>query len=189
MSFGNMQDNFYEQVSVHYGLDRGEVGSNKKHTTKYQWQKAQQEAELAALEDEKVHAEEVIEQAQTAVATRDKVLEELKPLRGYLDAFKEALSGDLPFSPSKLKKMLIGLMTEYKRLEEEKKITDKDRENLFGELQKAERRIPELEKYKEFVAFINEYAPDKLDEAKRTATERKNAPKPPFKSSKNWWSK
>ena len=115
LSFGNMQDNFYEQVSVHYGLDRGEVGSNKKHTTKYQWQKAQQEAELAALEDEKVHAEEVIEQAQTAVETRDKVLEELKPLRGYLDAFKEALSGDLPFSPSKLKKMLIGLMTEYKR--------------------------------------------------------------------------
>ena len=71
LSFGNMQDNFYEQVSVHYGLDRGEVGSNKKHTTKYQWQKAQQEAELAALEDEKVHAEEVIEQAQTAVETRE----------------------------------------------------------------------------------------------------------------------
>ncbi len=60
------------------------------------------------------------------------------------------MSGELPFSPSKLKKMLIGLMTEYKRLEEEKKITDKDRENLFSELQKAERRIPELEKYKEF---------------------------------------
>ena len=71
----------------------------------------------------------------------------------------------------------------------EKKITDKDRENLFNELQKAERRIPELEKYKEFVAFVNEYAPDKLDEAKRTATERKNAPKPPFKSQSNGWHK
>ena len=189
LSYGNMQDSFHEQIGVHYGLDRGEVGSNKKHTTKYQWQKAQQEAELANLEAEKVHAEEVIEQAQTAVETRDKALEELKPLQSYLDAFHEALSGDLPFSPSKLKKMLIGLMTEYKRLEEEKKITDKDRENLFSELQKAERRIPELEKYKEFVSFINEYAPDKLDEAKRTATERKNAPKPPFKSKSNGWNK
>ena len=76
-----------------------------------------------------------------------------------------------------------------KRLEEEKKITDKDRENLFSELQKAERRIPELEKYKEFVSFINEYAPDKLDEAKHTATERKNAPKPPTSTKRNWWSK
>ena len=109
----------------------------------------------------------------------------MKPVQEYLDAFKEAMSGELPFSPSKLKKMLIGLMTEYKRLEEEKKITDKDRENLFSELQKAERRIPELEKYKEFVSFINEYAPDKLDEAKRTATERKNAPKPPTSTRRN----
>ena len=189
LSYGNLQDSFHERIGIHYGLDRGEVGSNKKHTTKYQWQKQKQEAELASLEAEKVHAEEVIEQAQTAVETRDKALEELKPLQSYLDAFHEALSGDLPFSPGKLKKMLIGLMTEYKRLEEEKKITDKDRENLFGELQKAERRIPELEKYKEFVAFINEYAPDKLDEAKRTATERKNAPKSPASTKRNWWSK
>lgn len=189
LSYGNLQDSFHEQIGVQYGLDRGEVGSNKKHTTKYQWQKQKQEAELASLEAEKVHSEEIIEQAQTAVETRDKALEELKPLQGYLDAFHEALSGDLPFSPGKLKRMLIGLIIEYKRLEEEKKITDKDRENLFSELQKAERRIPELEKYKEFVAFINEYAPDKLEEAKRTATERKNAPKPPVKSSKNWWSK
>ena len=189
LSYGNMQDSFHEQIGIRYGLDRGEVGSNKKHTTKYQWQKAQQEAELAALNDEKVHAESIIQEAETAVETRDKALEEMKPLQEYLDAFKEAMSSELPFSPSKLKKMLIGLMTEYKRLEEEKKITDKDRENLFSELQKAERRIPELEKYKEFVSFINEYAPDKLDEAKRTATERKNAPKPPVKSTKNWWSK
>lgn len=116
-------------------------------------------------------------------------MEELKPLQSYLDAFREALSGELPFSPSKLKKMLIGLMTEYKRLEEEKKLMDKDRENLFSELQKAEKRIPELEKYKEFVAFINEYAPDKLDEAKRTATERKNTPKPPFRTKSNGWYK
>ncbi len=189
LSYGNLQDSFHEQIGVHYGLNRGEVGSNKKHTTKYQWQKQKQEAEIASLEADKAHAEEVIEQAQTAVEKRDKALEELKPLQGYLDAFHEALSGELPLSPTKLRKMIVGLMTEYKRLEEEKKITDKDRENLFSELQKAERRIPELEKYKEFVAFINEYAPDKLDEAKRTATERKNAPKSPVKSSKNWWSK
>ena len=170
-------------------MDRGEVGSNKKHTTKYQWQKQKQEAELANLEADKAHAEEVIQEAETAVETRDKALEEMKPLQEYLDAFKEALNGELPLSPTKLRKMIVGLTTEYKRLEDEKKITDKDRENLFSELQKAERRIPELEKYKEFVAFINEYAPDKLDEAKRTATERKNAPKPPASIKRNWWTK
>lgn len=87
MSYGNLQDSFHERIGIHYGLDRGEVGSNKRHTTKYQWQKQKQEAEIAALADEKVHAEEVIEQAQAAVATRDKALEELKPLQEYLDSF------------------------------------------------------------------------------------------------------
>ena len=189
LSYGNMQDSFHEQIGVHYGLDRGEVGSNKKHTTKYQWQKQKQEAELASLEQEKVHAEEVIQEAQKAVATRDKALEEIKLLQEYLDAFKEAKSGNLPLSPAKLRKMIVGLTTEYKRLEEEKKITDKDRENLFNLLRQAEQRIPELEKHKEFLLFLTEYAPDKLEEAKRTATERKNAPKPPLKSKSNGWFK
>ncbi len=189
LSYGNLQDSFHERIGVYCGLDRGEVGSNKKHTTKYQWQKQKQEAELAALNDEKVHAEKVIEQAQTAVATRDKALEELKPLQGYLDAFHEALNGELPLSPTKLRKMIVGLTAEYKRLEKEKLIKDKDSENLFNLLRQAEQRIPELEKQKEFLLFLTEYAPDKLDEAKRTATERKNAPKPPFKSKSNGWHK
>ena len=46
-SFGNLQDEFHEQVARYYGLERGEVGSSKKHTTKYQWEKQQQEQELA----------------------------------------------------------------------------------------------------------------------------------------------
>jgi chromosome segregation ATPase len=189
LSYGNLQDSFHEQIGVHYGLDRGEVGSNKKHTTKYQWQKQKQEAELAALNDEKVHAESIIQEAETAVETRDKALEELKPLQEYLDAFKEAMSGNLPLSPMKLRKMIIGLTTEYKRLEKEKLIKDKDSENLFNLLRQAEQRIPELENHKEFLLFLTEYAPDKLDEAKRTATERNNAPKPPTSTKLNWWSK
>ncbi len=189
LPYGNMQDSFHEQIGVHYGLDRGEVGSNKKHTTKYQWQKAQQEAELANLEAKKVQAESIIQEAETAVETRDKALEELKPLQKYLDAFKEAMSGNLPLSPTKLRKMIIGLTTEYKRLEKEKLIKDKDSENLFNLLRQAEQRIPELEKHKEFLLFLSEYAPDKLEEAKHTATERKNAPKPPTSTKRNWWSK
>ena len=187
LSYGNMQDEFYSTVSIRYGLERGEVGSNKKHTTKYQWQKQQQEAELANLKEEKVHAEKIIEQAQTAISERDKALEELKPLQEYLDAFNEALSGTLPLSPTKLRKMIVGLTTEYKRLESEKKITDKDRENLFTELQAVQKRIPTLEKYRDLVILLNDYAPDKLDEAKRTANARQTEKlKPKFKSSDNY---
>lgn len=197
LSFGNLQDAFYDCISVRYGLERGEVGSNKKHTTKYEWQKRQQEAKLAEIE-ERANIREA--QANFATGIRDKAMselneinerkekatEELKPLQEYLDAFKEALNGSLPLSPTKLRKMIIGLITEYKRLESEKKIGDNDRTNLFAQLQKAEKQIPELERYKEFIAFLNTYAPDKLDEAKRTANERKNAPKTPFKFNSNY---
>lgn len=199
LSYGNMQDEFYSTVSIRYGLERGEIGSNKKHTTKYQWQKQQQEAELAAITEE---AQSKEKQAKLATSVRDeamdelaeiekrkeKATEELKPLQEYLDAFNEALSGTLPLSPTtKLRKMIIGLTTEYKRLESEKKITDKDREKLFTELQAVQKRIPTLEKYRDLVILLNDYAPDKLDEAKRTAKERQTEKlKPKFKSSDNY---
>ena len=68
-SFGNLQDEFHEQVARYYGLERGEVGSNKKHTTKYQWQKQQQEQELA----EKAAA---LTQKTAQIEEADKVLQD-----------------------------------------------------------------------------------------------------------------
>ena len=63
ISFGNLQDEFHEQVAWRYGLERGEVGSNKKHTTKYQWQKQQQEQELAEKNAALTQANSQIEEA------------------------------------------------------------------------------------------------------------------------------
>ena len=68
-SFGNLQDEFHEQVARYYGLERGEVGSSKKHTTKYQWQKQQQEQELA----EKAAA---LTQKTAQIEEADKVLQD-----------------------------------------------------------------------------------------------------------------
>lgn len=68
-SFGNLQDEFHEQVAWRYGLERGEVGSNKKHTTKYQWQKQQQEKELA---DKKA----ALTQATAQIKEADKTLQD-----------------------------------------------------------------------------------------------------------------
>ncbi len=62
-SFGNLQDEFHEQVARYYGLERGEVGSNKKHTTKYQWKKQQQEKELAEKDAALTQATAQIEEA------------------------------------------------------------------------------------------------------------------------------
>ena len=68
-SFGNLQDEFHEQVARYYGLERGEVGSSKKHTTKYQWEKQQQEKELT----EKASA---LTQKTAQIEDADKVLQD-----------------------------------------------------------------------------------------------------------------
>lgn len=63
LSFGNLQDSFQERVGWQYGLERGEVGSNKKHTTKYQWKKKQQEKELSEKNAALTQATAQIEEA------------------------------------------------------------------------------------------------------------------------------
>ena len=70
-SFGNLQDEFHEQVARYYGLERGEVGSNKKHTTKYQWQKQQQEQELAEKNAALTQANSQIEEADRTLQDKN----------------------------------------------------------------------------------------------------------------------
>ena len=70
-SFGNLQDEFHEQVARYYGLERGEVGSSKKHTTKYQWQKQQQEQELAEKNAALTQANSQIEEADRTLQDKN----------------------------------------------------------------------------------------------------------------------
>lgn len=70
-SFGNLQDEFHEQVARYYGLERGEVGSSKKHTTKYQWQRQQQEQELAEKDAALTQANAKIEEADRTLQDKN----------------------------------------------------------------------------------------------------------------------
>ena len=187
-SYGSLQDNFHECIGLDYGLERGAIGSDRKHTTKYEWEKKQQEEMLKANEDalsktmielqeaKRAHTRLTEENAELEDKNR-RLSEEAQPIEEYLSAFREAMNGNLPISSAKLKKMVVGLTVKYKELEEEKKIGDKDRAEIFSSLQNAERQIPELKKYKEFYSFLNTYAPDKLNEAKETAKQRRDAPR------------
>ena len=71
ISYGNLQDEFHEQVAWRYGLERGEVGSNKKHTTKYQWKKQQQEKELAEKNAALTQANAKIEEADRTLQNKN----------------------------------------------------------------------------------------------------------------------
>ncbi|MDD2625787.1 MAG: plasmid recombination protein [Bacilli bacterium] len=51
-SYSRMQDRFQEQIGQSWGLDRGEVGSTREHTTKQRWQKQQLDEELERIKQE-----------------------------------------------------------------------------------------------------------------------------------------
>ena len=85
--------------------------------------------------------------------------DEIKPMQEYLRAFQDAIDGKKPFSKAELRKQIVGLIASYKQLEKEKSIKDKDSDFLFSELRKLEKKIPELERYKEYVEFIHTHAP------------------------------
>ena len=165
ISFGNLQDDFYEQVALRYGLKRGEIGSNKKHTTKYEW-------EMQKLEEKKQNLSDA-----------------LKPMEEYLKAFDDAIKGKKPFFKGQLEKQVVGLIAKYKLLEEEKKISEKDSEHLFNELKKYEQQIPELKKHENFLTFLCKYAPDELEETRKTAHERERLANKPTKNYFNYFSK
>lgn len=154
-SFGHLQDRFYDDVSVRFGLERGEKGSDRENTTKYQWEEQEREKAIRELEERKLQ-----------------LSAELEPLEEMVTAFKEALNGEKPSSKKKLQLQVSGLIYKYSELERQHKLTVKDNETLFNELYGLKQEFPQLEEYAELMKFLERNAPDKLAEAKDTAIER-----------------
>jgi hypothetical protein len=78
------QDRFFEQVSSHYGMDRGEINEpseTKKHTTKREWQIAKQKEELNDLEVKKTLLDFDIQSAESTKRYESKKAKEAKQQR------------------------------------------------------------------------------------------------------------
>ena len=190
-SFGNLQDEFHEQVARYYGLERGEVGSSKKHTTKYQWQKQQQEQKLAEqtealkqiqfraelAEGRQAHAER---EAERLEHERERLTREVAPLTAAAEAFKEA-SGRKPD-----KRQIPALIAENARLEKELEYSRKDQSGLFAELQKSQKENASLKKDADTLRTLQTHAPEKLQEALTEASRRKQSSHASPRSSSSW---
>ena len=207
-SFGNLQDEFHEQVARYYGLERGEVGSSKKHTTKYQWQKQQQEQELAeratALMQTNAQIEEAEErlkqtqfradlaegrqahaerEAQRLERERERLSREVAPLSAAAEAFKQA-SGKKPD-----KRQIPALLAENARLEKELEYSINDQHGLYTELKASEKENAALKRDADTLRTLRTHAPDKLQEAMDTATRRQESKRPPFRGNSSSWTK
>ena len=207
-SFGNLQDEFHEQVARYYGLERGEVGSSKKHTTKYQWQKQQQEKELtektAALTQANAQIEEAEEklkqtqfradlaegrqahaerEAQRLERERERLSREVAPLSAAAEAFRQA-SATKPD-----KRQIPALLAENARLEKELEYSIKDQHGLYTELQASEKENAALKRDADTLRTLRTHAPDKLQEAMDTAKRRQESKRPPFRGNSSSWTK
>lgn len=90
-SYRARQDRFYAQVSSHWGLDRGEIrddAEKKLHTTKREWQLAQQELELA----------QNAQQLKDTQLARDALLREIKKQKQTIKKLKENIQAWDDFS-------------------------------------------------------------------------------------------
>lgn len=70
LSYNKLQTSFYEQMSACYPelkLERGQEGSTVEHTTKHQWERAQQRAELEELRQEAFEASRLVVDAKERV--------------------------------------------------------------------------------------------------------------------------
>lgn len=102
-SYTQMQDRFYDAVSVKYGLGRGEIGSTAVHKTKAQWEAEQlreQNKQLRKEKDElvtereevKTKTEELVQKAKDSAAEALKTRKEtLETLEGEQESLKESI--------------------------------------------------------------------------------------------------
>ena len=58
-SYHYLQNSFHREIGQAYGLERGEIGSTRKHQTKHQWKQKQLEAELRPLQNLQVQTQEI----------------------------------------------------------------------------------------------------------------------------------
>ena len=214
-SFGNLQDEFYEQVARYYGLERGEVGSSKKHTTKYQWQKQQQEKELAKKAAALTQANAQIEEAEATISAAEERLKQTQFRADLaegrqahaereaqrLERERERLSREVApltaaaeaFKQASGKKpdkrQIPALLAENARLKTELKYSHADQHGLYAELRKLEKEKAILKREAEITQTLIAHAPDKLQEAMDTAKRRQESKHAPFRGNSSSWTK
>lgn len=137
-SYTQMQDRFYEQISIHYGLDRGERGSTREHTTKAEW------------EQQKLNKEIVVNRKELTVLQK-----EVESLKSNLEYAKDGSilvpqlasktktadiqeqNKALRLEVAKLQEQFKQLSIKTEQLEHEKKETIRLATDRDGELRKA----------------------------------------------------
>ena len=192
-----LQTDLYKEVGAKWNLQRGKEGSRAKHldTAEFKAKKiveqAREEADNIIAEADynaerkvkiaQIHADGIVASAeQTAIKAKQQVQEYLD---GIVQSVEAERSKPTPKRKRQAEEVIALLRTENAALRQSKAITDRDRSDLFEQLQKAERRAKGKETAFGMVSDILSAYPDEFD-ALLNKSRAKNAASP-FKANSN----
>ena len=193
----NLQTEFHSVVGKKWNLQRGKEGSQAKHldTAEFKAKKIVEQArgqasDIIAEADHnaerkvkiaQIHADGIVASAeQTAEKTNQQAQ---KYLDGIVQSIKAERSKPTPKRKRQAEEEIALLRTENAALRQSKAIADRDRSDLFEQLQKAERRAKGKEQAFGMVSDMLAAYPDEFDALLNKSREKSSAPS--FKSNGN----
>ena len=185
-----LQTDLHREVGAKWNLQRGKEGSQAKHLDTAEF-KAKKIVELARGEADsiiaeadhnaerkvkiaQIHADGILSQAkQTAAETKQQAQEYLN---GVIQSVEEEKAKPTPKRKRQAEEELSALRAENAALRQSKAIADRDRSDLFEQLQKAERRAKGKETAFGMVSDMLAAYPDEFDALLNKSREKKAAP-------------
>ena len=192
-----LQTDLYREVGAKWNLQRGKEGSQAKHlsTAEFKAKKIVEQAhgkasDIIAEADHnaerkvkiaRIHADGIVSQAeQTAVKAKQQAQEYLD---GIVQSIEAERSKPTPKRKRQTEEELSALRTENAALRKSKAIADRDRGDLFEQLQRAERRAKGKEQAFEMVSDMLAAYPAEFNALLNKTRAKKTAPS--FKSHGN----
>ena len=186
----SLQTDLYEAVGMKWNLQRGKEGSQAKHlsTAEYKAKKIVEQARgeasgILAEADQnaerkvqiaRLHADGIVSQAErTAVKAKRQAQEYLD---GIVQGIEAERSKPTPKRKRQAEEELSVLRTENAALRQSKEIADRDRSDLFEQLQKAERRAKGKEQAFGMVSDMLAAYPDEFDALLNKSRQKKAEP-------------
>lgn len=169
----NLQTDFHSVVGKKWNLQRGREGSQAKHlsTAEYKAKKIVEQAhceadELKATAERKVkvaqlHADEIVTEAQSQADNAKVQAQEY--LDGVIRSVENEKAKPVPKRRRQAEEEIALLRTENEALRQSKSIADRDRKDLFEQLQKAERAGKSKESAYKMVTDMLAAYPEEFD--------------------------
>ena len=174
----NLQTDFHSVVGKKWDLQRGREGSQAKHlsTVEFKAKKIVEQASVQAdhkLQTAQLHADEIVTEAQLQADNAKAQAQEY--LDGVIQSVENEKEKPIPKRRRQAEEEIALLRTENEALRQSKSIADRDRKDLFEQLQKAERAGKGKEAAYQMVTDMLSAYPEEFDALLHKSRAKKSA--------------